>query len=332
MLTWVQATFLGLLQGFSELFPVSSLGHTVLLPTFFGWGNVQSAPTFLPFVVMLHLGTATALLWFYRDRWIAVIRAFVVSAVRGRLSHTPDEHLAWMLFFGTIPAGIIGAVLEKPLKQLFATPLIAAIFLIVNGGIMLLSERLRTRQQTASVAFQGDTLNGPRGVVALQGDQLSMTRGVDIRDGAPGGGSLGGARAAQVEERTRGIQDLTWRDAIMIGSAQALALIPGISRSGVTMCAGLLRNMGHEEAANYTFMLATPIILAAGLLEVPTLVMAGGSVLAIAIVGGLLAGLAAYLSVRFLVRYFQFGHLDPFAYYCIALGVVGVVFVAVHGG
>ena len=300
MLTWGQATFLGLLQGFSELFPVSSLGHTVLLPTFFGWGNVQSASTFVPFVVMLHLGTAGALLWFYRDRWGGVIRAFVVSAIHGRMSHTPEEHLAWMLFFGTIPAGVIGAVLEQPLKQLFATPLIAAIFLIVNGGIMLLTERLRARQETAVVAFRGDNLEGTHGVEVLGG--------------------------------TRGVQDLTWRDAVAIGSAQALALIPGISRSGVTMCAGLLRNMGHEEAANYTFMLATPIILAAGLLEVPTLVMAGGNVLAIAIVGGLLAGLAAYVSVRFLVRYFQFGRLDPFAYYCIALGAAGVVFVATHGG
>ena len=290
MLTWVQASFLGLLQGFSELFPVSSLGHTVLLPAFFGWGNVQAAPTFVPFVVMLHLGTAAALGWFYRDQWVAVIRAFIVSATRGRLSHTPEEHLAWMLFFGTIPAGVIGAVFEHPLKQLFATPLIAAIFLIVNGGIMLLSERLRERQGTGRLEFHGDEPEG-----------------------------------------TRGVKDLTWRDAVMIGSAQALALIPGISRSGTTMCAGLLRNMEHEEAANYTFMLATPIILAAGLLEVPTLVTSGGNVLGIAIVGGILAALAAYVSVRFLVRYFQFGRLDPFAYYCMVLGVVGVVFVVVHG-
>lgn len=290
MLTWVQAIFLALLQGFSELFPVSSLGHSVLLPVFLGWGSVQRSTTFVPFVVLLHLGTAAALVWFYRDRWVGVIGAFVISAVRGRLSHTPDEHLAWMLFFGTIPAGIIGAVLEHPLKQLFATPLIAAIFLIVNGGIMLLSERLRSRREGAGLQFRGDEPDG-----------------------------------------TRGIKDLTWRDAIKVGSAQALALIPGISRSGTTMCAGLLINMRHEEAANYTFMLAAPIIAAAGLLEVPTLVTSGGNILSIALVGGVLAAAAAYVSVRFLTRYFQFGRLDPFAYYCIALGIVGVVFVVVHG-
>jgi undecaprenyl-diphosphatase len=290
VLTWAQAIFLALLQGFSELFPVSSLGHSVLLPAVLGWGAVQKAPTFVPFVVLLHLGTAVALAWFYRDRWVGVIRAFVLSAVRGRLAHTPEEHLAWMLFFGTIPAGILGAVLEHPLKQLFATPLVAAVFLIVNGGIMLVSERLRGRQGRSGLVFRGEEPDG-----------------------------------------TRGIKDLTWRDAMLVGSAQALALIPGISRSGSTMCAGLLINMRHDEAANFTFMLAAPIIAAAGLLEVPSLFSAGGNIFAIALVGGVLAALAAYISVRFLVRYFQFGRLDPFAYYCILLGLAGIVFIAVHG-
>jgi undecaprenyl-diphosphatase len=290
VLTWAQAIFLALLQGFTELFPVSSLGHSVLLPAVLGWGNVQKSPTFVPFVVLLHLGTATALVWFYRDRWVGVIRAFAVSAVRGRLSHTPEEHLAWMLFFGTIPTGIIGAVLEHPLKQLFATPLVAAVFLIVNGGIMLLSERLRGRQGNSGLQLRSDEPDG-----------------------------------------TRGIADLTWRDAILVGSAQSLALIPGISRSGSTMCAGLLINMRHEDAANYTFMLAAPIIAAAGLLEVPSLFTAGGNIFAMALVGGVLAALAAYISVRFLTRYFQFGRLDPFAYYCILLGLVGLVFIAMHG-
>lgn len=290
MLTWAQAVFLALLQGFSELFPVSSLGHSVLLPSMLGFGAVQKSPNFVPFVVVLHLGTAAALGWFYRDRWGGVVRAFAWSAVRGRLAHTLDEHLAWMLFFGTIPAGILGAVLEQPLKQLFATPLIAAVFLIVNGGIMLLSERLRGRRNGGGLTLRGDEPDG-----------------------------------------TRSIKDLTWRDAIVVGSAQALALIPGISRSGTTMCAGLLIDMRHEDAANYTFMLATPLIAAAGLLEVPQLALAAGNVIAMAVVGGVLAALAAYISVRFLTRYFQFGRLDPFAYYCILLGLIGVVFVAAHG-
>jgi undecaprenyl-diphosphatase len=290
VLTWAQAIFLALLQGFSELFPVSSLGHSVLLPSLLGWGAVQKSPTFVPFVVLLHLGTAAALAWFYRDRWGGVIRAFVGSALRGRLSHTPEEHLAWMLFFGTIPAGVLGAVLEQPLKQLFATPLVAAVFLVVNGIIMLVSERLR----------------GGHG-----------SEGLQLRGEEPDG--------------TRGIKDLSWRDAILVGSAQALALIPGLSRSGTTMCAGLLINMRHDEAANYTFMLAAPIIAAAGLLEVPSLFTAGGSVAATALVGGILAAIAAYISVRFLTRYFQYGRLDPFAYYCILVGLAGAGFIIVHG-
>ncbi len=293
MLTWGQAIVLAILQGFSELFPISSLGHSVLLPYFLGWGNVQRSPTFVPFLVVLHLGTAAALLVFYRDRWGGVIGAFVASALRGRLARTPEEHLAWMLFFGTIPAAVLGAIFESPLKTLFATPLVAAIFLIVNGILMLLSERLRRQQER-------------------------------------GGGAAWSLTAAEPEGR-RSIKDLSWRDATAIGFAQSLALIPGISRSGATICAGLLVNLRHEEAANYAFMLATPIIAAAGLAETPSLFGAASGIGAMAVVGGLLAAVTAYLSVRFLTRYFRFGRLDPFAYYCILIGLAGLLFVVIHG-
>lgn len=285
MLTWGQAIFLAVVQGVSELFPVSSLGHTVILPTILGWKGVQQSTDYLPFVVMLHLGTAGALVWFYRKRWTGIIGAFVQSAIRGRLQHTPQEHLAWLLFFGTIPAGIIGAVLEHPLKRLFATPVIAGIFLIVNGIIMLLTERLRQQQ-------------------------LHTTRDAEVA----GTGAL------------RRLADLRWVDATWVGMAQALALLPGISRSGVTICAGLLSKLDHEDAANYAFMLATPIILAAGLLEAPQLVVAGGQTLMTAVVGGVLAGVTAYLSVRFLTQYFRVGRLNPFAYYCVVAGVIGIIF------
>jgi len=290
-LTWGQAVLLAVLQGFSELFPISSLGHSVILPALLGWGNVQKHDTFVPFLTLLHLGTAAALGVFYRDRWARVIGAFVTSATRGRLSHTPDEHLAWMLFFGTIPAGVLGATLESTIKGLFATPVIAAIFLAVNGVIMLFGERLRGRQGGAG--------------------------GLQVRPDEP--------------EGRRGVADLTWREATMVGAAQALALIPGISRSGVTMCAGLLINMRHEEAANYTFMLATPIIAAAGVLEVPTLFSYGPTVIQQALVGGVLAAITAYISVRFLTRYFHTGRLDPFAYYCIVAGLASLAYILAHG-
>ncbi len=287
MLTWGQGVFLAILQGIAELFPVSSLGHTVIIPALLGWGAVQRDPTFVPFVVLLHLGTAGALLWFYRAQWAGVVEAFIRSAVRGRLSHSPEEHLAWILFFGTVPAGVLGFLFEKPLKDLFATPTFAAVFLAINGGIMLATEQLRQKAVPAST-------------IAAQG-------------------------------RTRGINDLGPRDAFVVGAAQSLALLPGISRSGVTMCAGLLLGMRHDDAAKYTFMLATPIIAAAGVLEIPILVGAGPRALAISVVGGAITALTAYLSVRYLTRYFRFGRLDPFAYYCIVAGVASLLYLTLHG-
>ncbi|GAC1394967.1 MAG: undecaprenyl-diphosphate phosphatase [Chloroflexota bacterium] len=290
MLTWLQGIILALLQGVTELFPISSLGHTVLLPLVLGWGAITRQTTFVPLVVVLHLGTASALLWFYRARWTTVSRAFVASAVRGRLSHTPEEHLAWMLFFGTLPAGIIGAVLEKPLKDAFGKPLVAAVFLTINGAIMLGTEWWRRRACPARVS------------------------------------------AAGVEqEEGRGIADLTWREALAVGAAQALALLPGLSRSGMTICAGLAITMRHQDAADFSFMLATPLIAAAGLLEAPTLITEGRGILGIALVGGLLSALTAYLSVRFLHRYFRLGSLAPFGYYCLAIGLAALLYLGVHG-
>lgn len=300
MLTWPQSAFLAVLQGFAELFPISSLGHTVILPALLGWGPVQRDPTFVPFVVLLHIATAAALLLFYKEEWIRVVRAFVTSAIRGRLSHTSDEQLAWMLFFGTLPTALLGFLLESTVKQLFATPFVAALFLAVNGIVMLVTERIRRRSQAETT------------VPALR-------EVADEKEGRP----------VSALSR-RGIQDLGWRDAVIVGSTQSLALIPGISRSGVTMCAGLLVGMHHDEAAHYAFMLATPIIAAAGILEVPALFGAGGELLAMALVGAALAGVTAYLSVRYLTRYFRVGRLDPFAYYCLAAGLASLVYVVLR--
>jgi len=319
--TWAQALLLAALQGITELFPVSSLGHTVILPALLGWGDVQRLPTFLPFVVLLHLATAAALLLFYRAEWAGIVRAFLASAVRGRLAHTPEEHLAWMLFFGTLPAGLLGFLFEAPLKVLFATPLVASALLVVNGGIMLLTERLLRRRPAA-----------PAGTPATTG-ALAAARdgGAGPLPGPPGPLPPGGAPPAGRGPGSRTIQDLAWRGAVLIGAAQALALLPGISRSAVTMCAGLLLGMSHEAAARYAFLLATPVILAAGLLEVPVLFEAGPEQLAIAAAGAVVAGVTAYLSVRFLTRYFRFGSLDPFAYYCLIVGLGSLVYLAAHG-
>jgi undecaprenyl-diphosphatase len=284
--TWLQSLVLALLQGVTELFPISSLGHTVLLTAVLGWGDLETSPSFLPFLVLFHLGTATALfIYFWRD-WFAIIRGFVVTAVAGRLDAEPNGRLAWLLVVGTIPAGLIGLFLETPLKRLFANPLIAAAFLIVNGVVLLVGERAR-RRALASEATESDK--------------------VGIR-----------------------FMSLGWREAVFVGLAQVLALIPGISRSGVTMVAALRVGMTHEDAAAYTFLLATPIIGAAAILEVPQLAGNAPSTLLIAVVGGIVSGIAAYLSTKFLMRYFEKGRLDPFGYYCIIAGVLSLAYLFVH--
>ena len=286
-MTWLQSLVLALLQGVTELFPISSLGHTVLLTALLGWGDLETSPSFLPFLVLFHLGTATALfIYFWRD-WFAIIRGFVVTAAAGRLDAEPNGRLAWLLIVGTIPAGLIGLFLETPLKRLFANPLVAAVFLIVNGVVLLVGERAR-RRALASEALEPDK--------------------VGIR-----------------------FMSLGWREAVLVGLAQVLALIPGMSRSGVTMVAALRVGMTHEDAAAYTFLLATPIIGAAAVLEIPQLAGNSPSTLLIAVVGGVVSGIAAYLSTKFLMRYFEKGRLDPFGYYCIIAGALAGAYLFLHG-
>jgi undecaprenyl-diphosphatase len=277
-----QAIVTAILQGITELFPVSSLGHAVILPGLLGWGIDQQAPSFLPFLVVLHLGTATALLiYFWRD-WIDLL-----LAVLGRPTRAPREELLRLLLLivvATIPAVIVGFTLEKELRHLFGVPTIAAFFLIVNGFLLFAGERLRRRA----------------------GRQLQSTQG----------GAL---------------SSLGWRGALMIGVWQCTALIPGISRSGATMVGGLLAGLHHKEAARFSFLIATPIIAGAGVLEVPKMLRAGGAADAfttLALLSGVVAGIAAYLSIAFLMRYFRthdFEALDPFAWYCWAAGGVALV-------
>jgi undecaprenyl-diphosphatase len=266
----IQALFIAIVQGVTELFPVSSLGHAVVLPKLLGWDIDQSAEGFLPFLVVLHLGTAAALLiYFWRD-WIGILLAFIGMGPGDE--RRVQWRLLWMIVVATIPAVILGFVLEKPLKSLFGAPAVAAFFLIVNGGVLFIAERLRRRG---------------------------------------GSGNLG---------------QLTWLGAFIIGCTQATALIPGISRSGATMVGGLMLGLHHKEAAHFSFLIATPVILGAGVLEVPHL-LHGGAAAAIgpvAWIAGIVAGIMAYLSTWFLMRYFgrhDFQALDPFAYYCAAFGL-----------
>lgn len=281
--------FLAALQGATELFPVSSLGHAVVVPALLRFSFRQSDPAFVPVLTVLHLGTAAALVVLYRAQWARIVSGFVRAAVRGRVTGD-DERLAMMLVVGTIPAGLIGFFLESPLKTLFANPRLSAAFLVVNGGILLAAEHVRRRDERRLHTSRADRRHPP-----------------------------GDPQYAPVEQ-------LTLRSALIVGLCQVGALLPGISRSGVTMAAGLVAGLRHEEAARFSFLLATPIILAAGLLEVPDLGPERPTA-AIAAGAAALAGVIAYASARFLLRYLRVGRLDPFAFYCGALGAAGLILI-----
>jgi undecaprenyl-diphosphatase len=283
--TFVQAMLLAVLQGVSELFPVSSLGHTVLLPALLRWNVDEGSESFLAFVVVLHLGTALALIVFYRNDWIAIIRAFIASVIRGRFTDDPNERTAWLLVAGTIPVGILGVLLESSVKKLFASPIPVSLFLFANGFIMLLGEWLRRRQHPTTTSA-----------------------------------------TPTPNKRYRRLDELTPRDGVFVGFAQSLALLPGISRSGSAIVAGLLRDLHHEDAARYSFLLATPVILAASILEFPKLFAPDAHVVLMqAVIGGVVAGVTAYASVAFLTRYFRHNDLSPFAWYCLAAGAISFI-------
>jgi undecaprenyl-diphosphatase len=281
--TW-QALFIGLLQGATELFPVSSLGHAVLLPSLLHWSYNQEDPTFVPFLVLLHLGTATALLVLYRHEWVRITAGFFRAAVRGRIEG-PDERLAMLLALGTIPAGAIGLFFVQPLTKNFANPRVAAAMLIVNGGILLGTELLRRRSERADVGRE------------------------------------------EQEHDFKDVSQVSVVAVTVVGLAQVLALVPGISRSGVTISGGLIAGLRHQEAAKFSFLLATPIIAAAGILEVPKLFQQAidASTAAVYVASAVIAGLAAYASARFLIRYFKSGRLDPYGLYCAAVGLLGLI-------
>lgn len=277
MISYLQAAILGLLQGIAEPFPVSSLGHGVILPRLLGWDIHQNDDFFLAFLVATHLATALVLLGFFLDDWKRIVRGLLRSLrAREVAGDDHDARLGWLLVVGTIPVGLIGLLAEKPLRGVFASPASAAAFLLANGVMLLLAERLRRR--------------------VVQTD----SRGSDER-----------------------IAGMTWRQAGLVGTAQAVGLVPGFSRSGATMSAGLLAGLSNEDAARFTFLLATPIIGAAALLKVPELLgSAGDGVRGPALLGAACAALTTYVAVRFLLRFFETNRLTPFGIYCVGAGLL----------
>jgi undecaprenyl-diphosphatase len=292
-LTYFQAIVMGLVQGITELFPISSLGHGVLLPALLGWHNLvnsQSASEsfFLVFLVGLHVGTALGLIVYYRATWRALLRGLMSQLADVRTNglrslwqlRNPQMNANYRLLFilavGSVPVGVVGVILEHSLRVLFAKPLAAAIFLIINGVILLVGERL-------------------------------------FRD-----------RGRHARYKT--IDAVTPLGAFAIGSSQILALFAGISRSGVTMVTGLMDGLDHEESANFAFLLATPVILLAGLYKLPQLLgPVGDGVRLQTLVGALCAMVAAYVAVRFLTRWFTTKTLFPFGVYSLVVGLLCVV-------
>jgi len=288
MLTYFQAIVLGLAQGIAELFPISSLGHTVLLPGLLGWNIDQNAETFLEFLVATHLATAIVLFVIYFKDWVRIIKGIFRSLAKREISDAdPDAKLGWLLIVSTIPAGIIGLLLKDQITGWFLRPQSAAFFLMLNGLLLLLAERLRRR------AAKND------------GHAAAMPpENVKNND-------------------TRIAHRLSFWQSFKVGILQVLALIPGFSRTGSTLAGGLMVGLSHEDSLRYSFLLATPIIGAAALLEVPPLLMSGNSALiGVSLAGAIAAALAAWFAVTFLTRYFKTRTLTPFAIYCIAVGII----------
>jgi undecaprenyl-diphosphatase len=280
MLSYSQVFILGLLQGLTELFPVSSLGHSVLIPALFHWGVNESAPMFVEFIVATHFATALVLLgYFWRD-WVKVIGGFF-RLVTTRKTGPQDVYarLSWLIIIATIPAGLLGLLFQTRIETLFSSPKLVAAVLIANGILLYGVEFLkRNRLRRENTRNAGDTA----------------------------------------------IVKISWIQATGTGLMQALALIPGFSRTGSSLAGGLLAGLDHESAARFSFLLATPIIFAAAVLKLPALLHAQYPVLPI-IVGAVIAGAAAYLSVTFLTRYFKSNTLLPFAWYCIIAGALAFV-------
>jgi undecaprenyl-diphosphatase len=282
-ISYFQGAMLGLLQGVSELFPVSSLGHSVILPKLVGWNIHQNDKFFITFLVATHLATAIVLLLFFWRDWWRILKGLGRSLRERRIAaDDADAKLGWLLVVGTIPAGILGLLLESKLRSVFASPQSAAIFLCCNGLLLYGAELLRRRAPQVSE-----------------------------------------------DDDTRIARQVGWRDATLVGTAQALALIPGFSRSGATMAGGLLVGLSHKDAARFAFLLATPIIGAAAVLKLPELAGKEGSgVRGPALVGAMCAAVTAFLAVKFLMRYFETNTLVPFAVYCCAAGAACAIYFA----
>ncbi|MER5390183.1 undecaprenyl-diphosphate phosphatase [Saccharopolyspora sp. NPDC002686] len=331
-LSYFEAAVIGLLQGVSELFPVSSLGHSILLPALFGgsWaGDLDmSAPhsSYLSVLVAMHVATALALVVFFWRDWVRIVGGLFTS-VRDRRIRTPYQRLGWLLVVGTIPVGLAGLVLEKVVREYLGKPVPASIFLALNGLVLYAVEKYRQRRDEHETAPETEIIEA----IPLHEQQTVVMSAVSTEQTVPIPAVRGLGTTAEDDRDESDDPDVqsdvrlsrqSWRQALLIGAAQCLALLPGISRSGITMVGGLVRGLRHDDAARFAFLLSTPAIGGAGLLKVPELFAPEAQgVLGPALLGSVLAGVGAYISVRFLTSYFETRTLRPFALYCIIAGL-----------
>jgi len=335
-LTYLEAAVVGLIQGVTELFPISSLGHNVLLPALVGgsWEahlDVASPESpYLAYIVGLHVATALALLvYFWRD-WVRIIGGFV-SSISERRVETPDQRLAWMIVLATIPVGVVGLVAEHPFRVIFGKPIAAAVFLAVNGVILIAGERYRRRESLAA-----DAEVSREAELVMAGGQAARLPGGPAgpagRPASPVGPAHARSQAVSPEQQAalasdRRLSVVGYGKAIVIGSSQILALFAGISRDGVAMVTGMRRGLAREDAARFAFLLSTPVILAAGVLKIPDLFgPLGAGITGQILVGSALSFVGAYFSVRFLVRYLRTRTLTPFGIYCLVAGLACVIY------
>ncbi len=287
MITYIQSIILGLLQGATELFPISSLGHSIILPRLLGWNINQQDNYFLIFLVATHLATSLVLFGFFFKDWVLIIKGIFRSLSNRVIDpHDTYEKLGWLIVVATIPAGLLGVLFEEKIKILFGSPSAAALFIFLNGLVLFGAEYLSSTKKAR---------------LSTKSEQSDSTH-VDAA-----------------------VARLSWSQSVKIGFGQALALIPGFSRTGATLGAGLAVELDHESAARFAFLLATPIIFAAATLELPSLAFSSTYSLGPILVGALSSAAAAYLSVRFLTKYFKKNTLIPFAWYCTIVGLVTTI-------
>ncbi len=327
----LQAIVIGLIQGLTELFPISSLGHTVLIPSWIGgsWATLvsqesQAKSPYLAFIVGLHLATAVVLLGFYSREWMRLIAGFFRSLFRARVQ-SDDERLAWLIVIATVPVGALGLVFEHDFRVLFAKPLAAAIFLMANGAILVTGEWFHRHPRPTRIAVV------PGGVAERfeVGDARASRRSRASR-GAHRASSVRPMRDDRIvpmdTDAERELSHIGIPTAAVVGAAQALALLAGISREGVAMVGGMFRGLNRENAMRFSFLLSTPVIFAAGALKVPDLLgHLGNGIRGQVVAGSLAAAATSLFAVVFLSRYFKTRTLYPFALYSVLFGAASAI-------